>query len=75
MSRGAAALAVPRSAGPLLVGVALALALHFWVQPASGPFATTVLLDIGINVILAVSLTLVNGFTAQFSIGHAGFMA
>ncbi len=30
---------------------------------------------IGINVILAVSLNLINGFTGQFSIGHAGFMA
>ncbi len=30
---------------------------------------------IGINVVLAVSLNLVNGFTGQFSIGHAGFMA
>ena len=29
----------------------------------------------GINVILAVSLNVVNGFTGQFSIGHAGFMA
>jgi branched-chain amino acid transport system permease protein len=29
----------------------------------------------GINVTLAVSLNLVNGFTGQFSIGHAGFMA
>jgi len=29
----------------------------------------------GINVILAVSLNLINGFTGQFSIGHAGFMA
>jgi len=28
-----------------------------------------------INIILAVSLNLVNGFTGQFSIGHAGFMA
>jgi branched-chain amino acid transport system permease protein len=27
-----------------------------------------------INVILAVSLNLINGFTGQFSIGHAGFM-
>ena len=27
------------------------------------------------NVILAVSLNVVNGFTGQFSIGHAGFMA
>lgn len=28
-----------------------------------------------INVILAVSLNLVTGFTGQFSLGHAGFMA
>src|SRR6185436_19401982 len=28
-----------------------------------------------IYVILAVSLNLINGFTGQFSIGHAGFMA
>jgi len=30
---------------------------------------------IGINIILAVSLNLINGFTGQFSIGHAGFMS
>jgi branched-chain amino acid transport system permease protein len=30
---------------------------------------------IGIYIILAVSLNLINGFTGQFSIGHAGFMA
>ena len=29
----------------------------------------------GISVILAVSLNLITGFTGQFSIGHAGFMA
>src|SRR5688572_29976336 len=29
----------------------------------------------GINVILAVSLNLINGFTGQFSLGHIGFMA
>ena len=34
-----------------------------------------VLITIGINVILAVSLNLVNGYTGQFSLGHAGFMA
>jgi branched-chain amino acid transport system permease protein len=28
-----------------------------------------------VNVILAVSLNVVNGFTGQFSLGHAGFMA
>ena len=30
---------------------------------------------IGINVIMAVSLNLINGYTGQFSLGHAGFMA
>ncbi len=29
----------------------------------------------GVNIVLAVSLNLVNGFTGQFSIGHAGFMS
>lgn len=33
------------------------------------------LVFIAINVILATSLNLINGFTGQFSIGHAGFMA
>jgi branched-chain amino acid transport system permease protein len=28
-----------------------------------------------INIILAVSLNLVTGFTGQFSLGHAGFMS
>lgn len=30
---------------------------------------------IGINIILAASLNLINGITGQFSLGHAGFMA
>ncbi|WP_026486591.1 branched-chain amino acid ABC transporter permease [Caldanaerobius polysaccharolyticus] len=30
---------------------------------------------LAINVILAVSLNLITGFTGQFSLGHAGFMA
>lgn len=29
----------------------------------------------GINIILATSLNLINGYTGQFSLGHAGFMA
>ena len=32
-------------------------------------------LYVAINIILATSLNLINGFTGQFSIGHAGFMA
>ncbi|MCM0647980.1 branched-chain amino acid ABC transporter permease [Clostridium swellfunianum] len=30
---------------------------------------------IGINIILAISLNLITGFTGQFSLGHAAFMA
>lgn len=30
---------------------------------------------IGINIIMAASLNLINGITGQFSLGHAGFMA
>lgn len=60
---------------PLAIGFASAWFLEFAVRPAIGPFYAKILMDIGINVILAVSLNLVNGFTGQFSIGHAGFMA
>ncbi len=66
---------LPRNALPVVAGVALALLLHFSIRTSQGAFANKLLVDIGINIILAVSLTLVNGFTGQFSIGHAGFMA
>ena len=39
------------------------------------PYYGRVIVLAGINVILAVSLNLITGFTGQFSIGHAGFMA
>ena len=64
-----------RSAIPIAVGIAAAILLQLAAGPVIGPFAVKLLMDIGINVILAVSLNLVNGFTGQFSIGHAGFMA
>lgn len=38
-------------------------------------YMARMLVLICINVILATSLNLINGFTGQFSIGHAGFMA
>ena len=39
------------------------------------PYYLDVFTGVGINVILAVSLNLVNGYTGQFSLGHAGFMS
>ncbi len=59
---------------PLAVGIALAFALQVVVAPALGAFTAKMVLDIGIAVVLAVSLNIVNGFAGQFSIGHAGFM-
>src|SRR5438105_11939136 len=34
-----------------------------------------ILVLMGINIILAVSLNIINGHAGQFSLGHAGFMA
>lgn len=39
------------------------------------PYFFSIVMYAGVNVILAVSLNLVNGFTGQFSMGHAGFMS
>ncbi|MEI8134224.1 MAG: branched-chain amino acid ABC transporter permease [bacterium] len=38
------------------------------------PYYLTVIIFIGINITMATSLNLINGFTGQFSLGHAGFM-
>ena len=40
-----------------------------------GSFWQLNLLFLGINIILTASLNLINGYTGQFSLGHAGFMA
>jgi branched-chain amino acid transport system permease protein len=48
----------------------------FWlISDRVNPYYMDVLTKIGINIILAVSLNLINGYTGQFSLGHAGFMA
>lgn len=39
------------------------------------PYFFLILINVGINIVLAVSLNLVNGYTGQFSMGHAGFMS
>ena len=55
-----------------------ALAASLLISLASGhinPYHLDILLGIGINITLAVSLNLINGYTGQFSMGHAGFMA
>lgn len=61
------------SSVPIVIGIAIAAALHF-ALPA-GEFYTKIVMDVGIAIILAVSLNIVNGMTGQFSLGHAAFMA
>src|SRR5881392_158423 len=48
---------------------------HFLAEQPDWEYAFQNINHIGIAIILAVSLNLVNGLTGQFSIGHAGFMA
>jgi branched-chain amino acid transport system permease protein len=60
--------------GWALTGVIVILA-HYLIMPNLSSTLSEILVFAGINVTLAVSLNLVNGFTGQFSIGHAGFMA
>lgn len=58
----------------LLVAIAVAfVASYFSAQ--FNRYYLGVAIDIGIAVIMAVSLNLINGHTGQFSLGHAGFMA
>lgn len=59
-----------------LLGVALFALLHAAMETeVIGPFWKLNIIIIGINVILSASLNLINGYTGQFSLGHAGFMA
>jgi len=64
-------LIVLRSALPFLI----AFPILFVTQRYTSPGWSIILISAGINVILAVSLNVVNGFTGQFSLGHAGFAA
>ena len=61
-------------------GAFVAVALGAWVfdrlaGQTVNPYVYRILVLCGLNIILAMSLNLVNGVTGQFSIGHAGFMA
>ncbi|HVF10274.1 MAG TPA: branched-chain amino acid ABC transporter permease, partial [Abditibacteriaceae bacterium] len=61
------------------IGITLLIAalwpLGVLIEDQLNPYFYNILIIIGINIILAVSLNLINGVTGQFSLGHAGFMA
>lgn len=64
----------------ILIRVAMVLALYLIVlvliqTRVIDAYLQATMVTICVNIILAVSLNLVTGFTGQFSLGHAGFMA
>lgn len=58
----------------LLMLVAIWLSNSYF-QNSVDPYILKIIITSGINIILAVSLNLINGHTGQFSMGHAGFMS
>jgi branched-chain amino acid transport system permease protein len=58
-----------------LLGFCIVAGLVALMEPYFNAYYYQILIYIGINIILASSLNLINGFAGQFSLGHAGFMA
>lgn len=57
----------------LVVGFILSLAIPQF--NLVNPYIQLILMYVGINIILTISLNLINGYMGEFSVGHAGFMA
>ena len=65
-----------RKFGPLLGAIAFyALIMILRSADIINGYYMQVMLFAGVNVMMTASLNLVNGFTGQFCIGHAGFMS
>lgn len=60
---------------PALAIIGFLLALAVPKYGLLNPYYELVLMFVGINIILTVSLNLINGFMGEFAVGHAGFMA
>ncbi len=71
----------PGRRGPLLgyalffAGIAAVWALDLYAVPWTDPYLTDIVIRIGMALLAVMGLALVLGFTGQFSLGHAGFMA
>jgi branched-chain amino acid transport system permease protein len=57
----------------LMTGLALCIAVELF--DIVDLYLQLILIYLGINIILTVSLNLINGYMGEFSVGHAGFMA
>src|SRR5262249_51490442 len=74
MIQGIEVIDTRRLLGPL-AAIMLLAALLFALQASGLAFWQGVFVNLGIFIILVVSLNLANGFTGVFSLGHIGFMA
>ena len=64
-----------RDAKLTLIAAIVGLILLFTFEETFDRFTMQIFKLCAINIILALSLNLINGFTGLFSLGHAGFMA
>lgn len=70
-----AALGRSRTALPILIVLGFLFTVACQYLPILNDYNKVVLITVGVNIILCVSLNLVNGYMGEFSVGHAGFMA
>lgn len=68
-------LAASRKALPILLAVGFVLSFVIPATDIINEYIQLILIYVGINVILTLSLNLINGYMGEFSVGHAGFMA
>src|SRR5580693_2174509 len=66
---------MPTRSQMVLIGAILLSLVASLFSDRFDPYALQIAILVGINIILAVSLNLINGYTGQFSLGHAGFMS
>lgn len=59
---------------PCLAFIAVAV-FGLFIDQTANDYVKLIMLFACMNIVFALGLNLVNGFTGQFSIGHAGFMA
>jgi len=69
------ALMANRKLLPILVLVGFVLSFLIPQFNLITPYFQLILMYIGINTIMTVSLNLINGYMGEFSVGHAGFMS
>jgi branched-chain amino acid transport system permease protein len=60
---------------PVLIVVGFILSILIPQFGILDAYVQIIIIYVGINIILATSLNLINGYMGEFSVGHAGFMA